>query len=180
MNAELKEIDEGFLSVAKRAAKLAEQSREVKVYVDYLGYLIEKADADGTLYATMETFVMEAFVPTEKVEEVKAAIEKATRACEIETKVVPRDEFAPTLMKNKSAVANFEAVTNMYSVPAYGALDPNAVMSFFFSLPRRYRRLPSSGMGAKPPRRHCSLKSTLCKSSRSPETRSKPPHMSGT
>lgn len=134
LNAELKEIDEGFLSVAKRAAKLAEQSREVKVYVDYLGYLIEKADADGTLYATMETFVMEAFVPTEKVEEVKAAIEKATRACEIETKVVPRDEFAPTLMKNKSAVANFEAVTNMYSVPAYGALDPNAVMSFFFSL----------------------------------------------
>ena len=129
-----KKVDEGFLNVAKKAALLAERSREVKVYIDYLAYLVEKSNADGTIMSTLSTFVLEAYVPTEKAEEVKAAVRGVARACEIETKVIPRDEFAPTLMKNSDAVSNFEAVTNMYSVPAYGALDPNAVMSFFFSL----------------------------------------------
>lgn len=131
---ELKEIENEFLSVSKKAAALADRSREVKLYVDYLAYLVEKANADGSLYHTADAFVLEAYVPAEKVGEVKAAVEGAARACEIESEVIPRNEFAPTLMKNSNAVSNFEAVTNMYSVPAYGALDPNAVMSFFFSL----------------------------------------------
>ena len=84
--------------------------------------------------STVDAYVLEAYVPTEKTEEVKKAVEEVTRACDMEFGVIPRDEFAPTLMKNSNAVSNFEAVTNMYSVPAYGALDPNAVMSFFFSL----------------------------------------------
>ena len=129
-----KRVEDGFTGVAKKAAKLAERSREVKLYIDYLTYLVEKSNADGTLLSTLTAFVLEAYVPTEKAEEVEAAVRKVARACEIETEVIPRDEFAPTLMKNSNAVSNFEAVTNMYSVPAYGALDPNAVMSFFFSL----------------------------------------------
>ncbi len=131
---ELKEIENEFLNVSKQATALADQSREVKLYVDYLAYLVEKANADGSLYHTADAFVLEAYVPAEKTEEVKSAVENVARACEIESEVIPRNEFAPTLMKNSNAVSNFEAVTNMYSVPAYGALDPNAVMSFFFSL----------------------------------------------
>lgn len=131
---ELKEIENEFSSVSKQAAALADQSREVKLYVDYLAYLVEKANADGSLYHTSDAFVLEAYVPSEKIDEVKAAIENVARACEIESEVIPRNEFAPTLMKNSDTVSDFEAVTNMYSVPAYGALDPNAVMSFFFSL----------------------------------------------
>lgn len=128
------EITAGFEEISLSAAKIADRSREVKLYVDYLAYLKEKANADGTLLSTVDAYVLEAYVPTEKTEEVKKAVEEVTRACDMEFGVIPRDEFAPTLMKNSNAVSNFEAVTNMYSVPAYGALDPNAVMSFFFSL----------------------------------------------
>lgn len=134
LNEEIADVEKRVLSIARSAVSFAERSKEVKVYADYLAYLNEKRDADGSILTTEKTFVLEAYVPTEKQDEVRLAVERVAIAREIEFKVIPRDQFAPTLMKNKKAVENFEAVTNMYSVPAYGALDPNAVMSFFFSL----------------------------------------------
>lgn len=134
LDLKIGEIDGELKTVAISAAEKCQRSKEVKVYVDYLAYLNEKSQADGTLLKTNSTFIMEAYVPTESEGKVREAVTNVVRACEIGFDTIPRDEFAPTLMKNGGAVSNFEAVTNMYSVPAYGALDPNAVMSFFFSL----------------------------------------------
>ena len=110
------------------------KSADIKTYIDYLGFLGEKAEASADCGETSKTFVLEAYVPTEAVERVSEAVKTNLTAAYIEAKPVPRDEFAPTLMKNNKVVGDFEAVTNMYSAPAYGALDPNSVMAFFFSL----------------------------------------------
>ncbi len=108
--------------------------RDLKIYADYLGFCIEKKQAEGNFKETDAAFVMEAFVPTDKTEDVESGIKQVTQAVFVEFEEVPETEFAPTLNKNGKIVRNFEAVTNMYSAPKYGALDPNAVMSFFFSL----------------------------------------------
>ncbi|MBO4262282.1 MAG: hypothetical protein J5903_00670, partial [Clostridia bacterium] len=115
-------------------AKYAEKTRDLKIYSDYLAFRKEKADADGMLGKTASAFVLEAYVPTEATARVDEGVRKVTGAVFTEFTPVSRDEFAPTLNKNNKVVENFEAVTNMYSAPAYNALDPNAVMSFFFSL----------------------------------------------
>ena len=109
-------------------------SADIKTYVDYLGFVAEKEAAGADCGETRETFLAEFYVPTEAVERVEKTVRDNASAVYIESKVVPRSEFAPTLMKNKRPTSDFEAITNMYSAPAYGALDPNCVMGIFFSL----------------------------------------------
>lgn len=116
------------------ACALHDEVRLLKLYDDYLYFVREKEEASAGMLATASTFVMQAYVPTEAVERVAEAARAASQAVFVEAQPIPRDEYAPTLMKNNKVVENFEAVTNMYSAPAYGALDPNPVMSFFFSL----------------------------------------------
>lgn len=117
----------------KEIAAFAPSLSSVETYADYLSYLAERAASEAISLSTGRTLFVETYIPTEKM----AAVEKEVRASVenvyIESAPVPRDEFAPTLMKNKKAVKNFEVITDMYSVPAYGALDPNGAMSIFFS-----------------------------------------------
>lgn len=120
--------------ISARACALAPLTEKIKIYIDYHNFLKEKYMLDDGFATTESVFVLSAYVPTEATERVKKAISESTKANYATFEEIKRDEFAPTLMKNKKAVANFESVTNMYSVPAYGALDPNGVMGFFFSL----------------------------------------------
>lgn len=120
--------------ISQRACLLAPKSADVKIYIDYLSFLKEKLLAEQSFVNTESAFVLSAYVPTEATQRVYEAINDASRAVYADFRPVARSEFAPTLMKNKKPIDNFEAVTNMYSAPAYGALDPNGVMGFFFSL----------------------------------------------
>lgn len=134
LNAELNEKSEKIKEILRSAVAMNAETEKIKTYIDYLGFAKEKTAASLDCGETSKTFVMEAYVPTEAVERVEAAIKDKLSAVYIESTPVPRDEFAPTLMKNNKVIGDFEAVTNMYSAPAYGALDPNGVMAFFFSL----------------------------------------------
>ena len=116
------------------AAEMNSCSADIKTYIDYIGFLNEKTRAEEDSGETQETFLTEVYVPTEAIGAVESALKARSAAVYTEHKPIPRDEFAPTLMKNNKTVSDFEVVTNMYSAPAYGALDPNGVMAFFFSL----------------------------------------------
>ena len=121
-------------ALSTEACSYMDDVRLLKLYEDFLTFVAEKETAGEGMLATASTFVMQAYVPTEAVERVAAAAKESATAVFVEAEPIPRDQYAPTLMKNNKVVSNFEAVTNMYSAPAYGALDPNPVMSFFFSL----------------------------------------------
>jgi len=139
--AEISKIDQKIASLDIEDKKLHVELlsligtvRQLKLYADYLGFLKEKTEADLMMGKTQSTYLLQAYVPTEAQEMVENRLKSTGAALFLTFEVVPRDKFAPTLNRNGKAVRNFEVVTNMYSSPAYGALDPNAVMSFFFSL----------------------------------------------
>ncbi|MBP5373005.1 MAG: hypothetical protein J6Y44_02330 [Clostridia bacterium] len=120
--------------ILTKIVSFAPSVKDLKLYSDYLSFLKEKALSDSMMGETQSAFLLEAYVPTEAVERVKEAVKSVTEAVFLEFEPVPRNETAPILNKNGKIASNFEVVTNMYSSPAYGALDPNAVMAFFFSL----------------------------------------------
>ena len=130
----LADLDKQMQDVTAVVCAMAQPIRDLRVYADYLGFVKEKELAEAAMLATDTTLLMQAYVPTEAVERVTRAVQQATTACFVAAQPIPRDQYAPTLMRNNAVVDNFEAITNMYSAPAYGALDPNPVMSFFFSL----------------------------------------------
>ena len=113
---------------------LTSELRSLKIYCDFVGFELEKAEAAGKMRATERTFFLEAFVPESEEERVKAALEGASSAIWYEFSDPSEDEQVPTLLKNNPVISNFETITNMYSPPNSRELDPNTVMSFFYSL----------------------------------------------
>ncbi len=113
--------------------ELAPALRTLRIYCDYVRFAVEKAELGEKLRATDRTFLLEAFVPAEREEAVKAVLD-GFGALWYEFSDPAEDEPIPTLMENNKVVENFETITNMYSVPDARELDPNTVMAFFYSL----------------------------------------------
>ena len=113
---------------------LKEQIRPLKIYCDYVSFLLEKENAKDKLRATDKTFLLQAYVPAPSEEDVKAELASVSGAIYMEFSDPTEEDEPPTLLKNNSIVSNFESITNTYSVPNYREFDPNAVMSFFYSL----------------------------------------------
>lgn len=115
-------------------ADLKKYVKDLKVLSDHYLFLMDKAKGSDGFLRTKNTFLLEAFVPAERREEVEKAIESVSENVYYDFKEIKKGEYAPTLMKNKSVPRQFEFVTNLYSAPKYGELDPNGVLAFFFSL----------------------------------------------
>ncbi len=113
---------------------MKDEIRSLKIYCDYLNFLVEKEDESSKLRATERTFLMQAYVPETAEELVEKEIKTSASAVIMEFSDPTDEDDPPTLLKNNGIVSNFEGITNTYSPPNYREFDPNAVMAFFYSL----------------------------------------------
>ena len=124
-----KELD----ALEEEIAGLGSETRALKIYCDYIGYEAEKAALNEKMRATERTFLLEAFVPEDAEEAVRRELSEAGTVY-LEFSEPAEDEELPTLCKNNAVVSDFESLTNTYSVPNARELDPNTVMSVFYSV----------------------------------------------
>lgn len=89
---------------------------------------------ESPLLETEETVILEGFVPADRVDEVEQTVRRVTDTYALSVREPEADEEVPTALKNKKTVSQFEGITNMFSVPAYGGYDPNAVMAPWYWL----------------------------------------------
>ena len=114
--------------------ELKEEIRPLKIYSDYLSFCLEKKELSEKLRVTRSTFLLQAYVPEYAEAQVEEELRNVSDATYFEFSEISEDETPPTLLKNNKVVENFESITNTYSAPNYRELDPNTVMSFFYSL----------------------------------------------
>ena len=127
-------IDEQAHVTNRDILAFAMQIPQWKIYVDYLGLLENKIVADGDLQKTDQTFVMEAYYPADQEQKVQQVIASVSDKIVLNFFDIAEDEFAPTLIKNNGIVKQFEFVTNAYTIPDYHEVDPNPMMSIFYTL----------------------------------------------
>ena len=136
--ASLKERERSFCedlkAIEQETYDLNTSIRFLKIYSDFIGFELEKAEISDKLRATQKTFLLEAYVPKESEERVKEALGGVTEAIYYEFSEPSAEETPPTLYQNNAVVKNFETITNMYSPVSYREFDPNAVMSLFYSI----------------------------------------------
>lgn len=132
--AEKSGISSRLNAVKEEMVALGGDIKILKIYCDYLGFELEKQELSEKFRATNKTFLLEAYVPKEAEEQVKAAIDGLNSSVYYEFSEPADDEIPPTLYKNNKVVKNFETITNMYSPVNSKEFDPNGVMSFFYSL----------------------------------------------
>lgn len=122
------------LESERNLCALSENVRMLKIYCDRVAFEYEKAQSSAMMRGGDRVFFLEAFVPAERESDVKNALDGTGAAMWYEFSEPAEDEEIPTLLKNNPVVANFEAITNMYSPPNAREFDPNTVMAFFYSL----------------------------------------------
>jgi len=95
---------------------------------------ISRAEAEDRLYGLKSAVCMQGWIPAEKEEELSAIFEKYE--CAYETAEPLEEEYpdVPVKLKNNKLTNGLNMVTEMYSLPAYGSVDPNPLMAPFFIL----------------------------------------------
>ena len=105
---------------------------EMKLAADRMGARISMAEAEEKLFGTESVVLLEGWMPAEKEEELSRVFEDYT--CAYETRDPKEEEYpdVPVKLKNNRVTDGLNMVTNMYSLPAYGTVDPNPLMAPFF------------------------------------------------
>lgn len=108
--------------------------RGLKIYCDYLSFVLEKIEVSEKMRETERTFLLQAYVPVVAEKQVEEELRACSSAIYMQFSDPTEEDEPPTLLKNNAIVSNFEGITNTYSAPNYREFDPNAVMAFFYSL----------------------------------------------
>ena len=135
-------------ALAENLAALEKERQEIKQRIAGLGgkreALLEASDraaialrreeAKSRLVGTDKVFLLEGWLPADRCAEIEKTLEPFT--CAIETREPTEDEYpqVPVQLKNNKLTRPLNMVTEMYSLPAYGTLDPNPLMAPFFIL----------------------------------------------
>lgn len=118
------------------AAIKAEDVRrdDIKLAADKMAAKISMAEAEEKLYGTESSVFMEGWVPAEREKEIESVLSGFD--CAYETRDPEESEYpeVPVELKNNRITDGLNMVTNMYSLPAYGTVDPNPLMAPFFIL----------------------------------------------
>ena len=105
---------------------------EMKLAADRMAARISIAEAEEKLFGTESVVMLEGWMPAEKETELSHVFEDYT--CAYETRDPLPEEYpdVPVKLKNNRVTDGLNMVTNMYSLPAYGTVDPNPLMAPFF------------------------------------------------
>lgn len=135
------ETDKVLKAISKREEEIYSQIckqdtllKELKIVSDYYTFLAEKQRDGDRFRHTGSTFVLEGYLPEEKQNEVKSAVQMVSDAVFIEFSEPKEGDEPPTLTKNDKLVTQTEFITDLYSTPDYNEVDPNKVVFFFFML----------------------------------------------
>ena len=117
-------------SIVEKAA----QRDALKLAADRLEAQLAMAEAADLSLSTDDVALMQGWVPAEK----EAALEEILSRydCAWECEDPPEEDYpeVPVSLKNNKITNALNMVTEMYSLPAYGTVDPNPLMAPFFIL----------------------------------------------
>ena len=135
-------------ALAENLAAIEKERQEIEQHIAGLGgkreALLEASDraaialrreeAKSRLVGTNKVFLLEGWLPADRCAEIEKTLKPFT--CAIETREPTEDEYpqVPVQLKNNKLTRPLNMVTEMYSLPAYGTLDPNPLMAPFFIL----------------------------------------------
>lgn len=127
LEKERQEIEQRIAGLGGKWEALLEAS-------DRAAIALRREEAKSRLVGTDKVFLLEGWLPADRCAALEKALEPFT--CAIETREPTEDEYpqVPVQLKNNKLTRPLNMVTEMYSLPAYGTLDPNPLMAPFFIL----------------------------------------------
>lgn len=97
-------------------------------------YLIEesKLESEARTSCTQTSYLLEAWVPKDKSASLDEALSQSDMPLMYEIREPLKDEKPPTYVEDNAVVEPYQSITNMFSAPAYGEINPNPFVAVFF------------------------------------------------
>lgn len=125
-------LENEIKETAAEIAAAAGMKDGIEEYSDILTIRLDKEKIRSKLLKTQKTFFIEGWVPKRCVEKASEILDE--NGCFYTFRDPIEDEEVPVLLDNPSAVVPFEAVTEMYSLPAYSGFDPTRIFALFYAV----------------------------------------------
>ena len=128
----LSEISARRAAMEREIADAAKYRDILQRGYDRAGANVDRSEAAGKLLKTQSTVLLEGWARADRERELTALLQKL--GCAYEFSEPAEEEYGdvPVELKNNRLSDGLNMVTNMYSLPRYGTLDPNPLMAPFF------------------------------------------------
>ena len=127
-------MDKQSNSLVEKIMTFESISEDVMKLYDYITLEVAKEQSRNNTQVTQSTYYLEAWLPQSEAQKVEKELTDSPLSLAFMIRDPKEGEDVPTLAVNNGVVAPYESVTNMYSVPFYKEIDPNAGVAFFFFL----------------------------------------------
>ena len=130
----IKAIGTERIETEAKIAELAKYRDAFRVCYDRAGADADCAEETNKLLVTERTVLLDGWAVAERESEIAATLEDMGCAYEFADPVEEEYPEVPVRLKNNKLTDGLNMVTNMYSLPQYGTVDPNPLMAPFFIL----------------------------------------------
>ena len=121
-------------SIEQKLSGMGHLNAPLRQLSDLAGVNASREESRGRLMDTGQTFLLEGWVPAGRWPALKQELERFPCAFEAEDPAPEDYPQVPVKLSNNWFTKPLNMVTDMYSLPAYGSLDPNPLMAPFFIL----------------------------------------------
>ena len=131
---ELSQLADERTEILKKLSEMGDARPAVQQLFDLAQVNARREESRERLLNTSKTFLLEGWVPAESWPQLEQALSGYICACEVSDPAQEDYPNVPVKLKNNPFTKPLNMVTEMYSLPAYGSLDPNPLMAPFFIL----------------------------------------------
>ena len=130
----LKELEEEKAAQEEKLAAMGTCWSDLRRAASHTQVDVRREEGKSRLLDTETTFLLEGWVPAERWPKLEQELEHWPCAVQAEDPDPEEYPQVPVQLKNNWFTRPLNMVTEMYSLPAYGSLDPNPLMAPFFIL----------------------------------------------
>ena len=134
LDRELEALTQEQHALEEKLAGMGRLRPALKQLADATAVEVSREESRDRMLDTDKTFFLEGWVPAERWPELEQALEPYPCAYEAADPTPEEYPNVPVRLKNNWFTKPLNMVTEMYSLPAYGSLDPNPLMAPFFIL----------------------------------------------
>ena len=133
---EARDVNAGIAGVNQRLAEIRDRHADLLVACDELLTAdVERAEAPLRFATTEETFITEGWVPEDRADRIRAALEKATNGrIYIGELAIDDDAKVPVEYENPSFASPTQVLMDIYARPRYSELDPTLMVAIVFPI----------------------------------------------
>ena len=132
LRTEIEALETERAQLEARLAAFAPKREEIRRALDGAAIDRDREQSKEALAHTKTAFLLTGWVREDMTEKVRREIEKITDVYYLGFEDPSEGDAVPTVLKNSRLITPYEAVTNLYSLPAYGTIDGTPLMAPFY------------------------------------------------